>query len=137
MGMFCPDILTLFFEANGSLSGRESRACDPPPAGKGNPKSPYRYTPQFVAGFERQVEEWKAELGFVESPILVREFHDKQSGVRILPVPEHLLDLSWAEDEEERQEAEEGRRHWEAEGSFVFRWADDYWMNRDGEIEST
>jgi hypothetical protein len=137
MGLLCPHLVAYFFSPAGDLQEREARAWHyPAPRMKGN--GPFQiYDDEFERRLNLQRDEWKQAMGFKESPIRVKEFFDKENSVGIEPLPEHMLDLSWCEDEEEQQLVEQGRDEWIAEGKFVFYWAKDYFMTRDGEVESS
>jgi hypothetical protein len=55
------------------------------------------------------------------------------------PAVEEEQDLDEAEydDAEELQELVEERERWLADGSFVWWWAKDYYMSREGKVDST
>ena len=154
MGLLCPHVVAYFFDREGRFLGSERqpwnhpapRMCMPPelahiptimPPGLG----PYKISdPEFQRALSAQLEQWQAILGYNSTSIRVRMFFDAQHCVGIRPIPDclkptkrNLADLS----ADERDEAERERQEWLNEGRFVWWWGKDYWMNSDGEVEST
>jgi len=160
MGLLCPKLVAVFFDADGNLLQVESRPLSrlPPRQGaigvswetdvgvlslEGVRPGPYQvYDPHFQAALTRDLAAWKREIQFQDAPITVREFFldDRFLGIRRLP--DHLQEFkenpdNVAKDEEERRGLEDRIREWESLGQFVLLWGEDYWMSRDGDVEST
>jgi hypothetical protein len=160
MGLLCPELVAIFFDVAGDLLQVESRAltCLPPrqrvvsvswetnvgiQSLEGPRPGPFQlFDPHFQDTLARDLAAWKREIRFQETPITVREFflNDRYLGIRRLP--DHLAefrenpDLA-AESEEERREVGDRIREWESLGQFVLWWGKDYYVNRDGDVEST
>ncbi|MFO0964159.1 MAG: hypothetical protein U0793_01045 [Gemmataceae bacterium] len=96
------------------------------------------FTSAFEKALAKQLREWKKELGFRAGAIKIRAFLDKRYPVGVALLPDHLeRDEIKKLDEDERREFEKSRGEWLAEGQFVWWWAKDYYMAKDGEVEST
>jgi hypothetical protein len=140
MGLLCPEVVAVFFDAEGNYLGCEARPWSKE-AGDiaGNP--PHNiFGVYFQALIAEQMEEWQTELRFRKATIRVKEFWVKGRPVGIEELPSHLRDIetaAWIANEEERQGLRESRDRWLAEGNFVFWWAKDFFMSRKGEVEST
>jgi hypothetical protein len=135
MGLLCPNLVTFFFTASGAPGDKRRDACDPAPPQNGGAYQIYDRA--FVAGFKKQLAAWQKRLGFVEGPVLLESFFDDESYVGIVDLPDHLEDMGWATNLDERRALEAERQRWIERGAFVFYWAKDYWMSREGEVEST
>jgi len=86
------------------------------------------------------LEQWRKELGIVPGKITVQRFSLPDLGVGIDDFPDDFDDvLSRPEfyGEESVQSVHEESARWQEQGNFVFWWGKDYYMSRDGEVEST
>jgi hypothetical protein len=137
MGLLCPYLTAFFFDPQGSLLEKERRLWNHP--------APWQngcyniYDTDFEAALIQQKSDWQSEIGFQPGLIRVKAFFDDEDTVGIEPLPEHYLNLETPdefEDEEERQEWIRDRDAWLERGDFVW-WARDYYMNSNGEVEST
>jgi hypothetical protein len=139
MGLLCPHLVAYFFDADGTLLGGERRLWNTA-AERMSENGPYiLHGEPFCSALERQKQEWKDVLGFRSATIRVKEFFDSEHFVGIEPLPARYQDLETSEesqDEEERRQLMQMRDSWLADGSFVWWWAEDYWMSKDGEVES-
>ncbi|HEY7155408.1 MAG TPA: hypothetical protein VH575_15710 [Gemmataceae bacterium] len=140
MGLLCPHLVAYFFDPQGNLLAKESRPWDHPAPTMGA-NGPYRiYDTEFQAALDRQLRGWQAEIGFRPGTIRVKAFLDEEEPVGIELLPEHYRDIDpVAEypDEEDRREFLKARDQWVRQGKFVWWWAKDYFMSRDGKVEST
>jgi hypothetical protein len=140
MGLLCPHLVAYFFGADGKLLGDEHRLWQKAPPRFGT-DGPYKIGDNdFQLALTKQLQDWRAEIGFQPQTISVRAFWDERHPVGIELLPEHLQDLDtadWFEDEDERQEYVTSREEWLAEGKYVWWWAKDYFVNADGEVESS
>jgi hypothetical protein len=110
LGLLCPNLVLYRFDGSGRPIGREIRPWSYPAVRR---HGIYQlHDPAFRESLARQLADWRAELGLVDGPIEVEQFVDETQGVGMEP-------------------SEEG------ECAFIFWWAKDYWMNEDGEVEST
>jgi hypothetical protein len=110
IGLLCPNIILYRFDAIGRRIGREIHPWNfPAPLDNGIYQI---FDPTFQARIRDQISRWKTELGFKEEKVDVQLFYDVEQDVGI--------------------EVDEARGC-----AFVFWWAKDYWMNENGEVEST
>jgi len=161
MGLLFPYLVAYIFSEDGSLFGREVRDCEYLPPNIQNNFNIYDKV--FQENLENQFEAWKNQIGFQPETVKVKVFFDEDFQVGIEEIPEHLketheggspfkrwlnivgeiseeevLDGDWPEEtQEEREDREEGLKEWLENGNFVFWWAKDYYMSKDGKVEST
>jgi len=110
LGLLCPNIVLYRFNGDGNQIGRDVRPWLYPAE---QHQGVYNiYEPKFRERLVKQIADWQAELGFVEDRIDVAPFYDEEQGVGI-ELPE------------------------KDECAFVFWWAKDYWMDAQGDVEST
>jgi len=141
MGLLCPQLVAFFFDPQGNLLGREERPWSAEAAELAGTPPPYRiYAEGFQALITAQRQEWQTEIGCREATIRIKEFLDDEYSVGIEILPDHYQNLDTSSedyDAEELQELVEEREEWLAAGNFVWWWAKDYYMSREGEVEST
>lgn len=140
MGLLCPKLVAFFFDSKGNLLGHEKRAWSDDAAKMVENNSCTIYSDGFRVLIDKQKKEWQAELGFRPATIRVKAFYDGEYPVGIQVLPEHYKDIetaTWFRDEEDRQEFIKSRDRWLAEENFVWWWARDYYMSKDGDVEST
>jgi hypothetical protein len=140
MGLLCPNLVAYFFNRDGTLLGRENRLWNVP-ARRMDGNGPYLiYDPEFVEALNLQLGEWQSQLGFRPSTIWIKPFFDDEHPVGIELLPEHYRDLDhadWIDHEEDREGLKRLRDQWIEWGNFVWWWAKDYFMSREGKVEST
>ncbi len=139
MGLLCPWLVAYFFNHDGEIIGGERQQWNHPAPRMGE-DSPYRiYDPAFGVAIAAQMKAWQTKLGFKQGKIEIQEFFDEELYVGITVLPDHLEleEIEEEDDLEERKYLEEDRANWFANGNFVWWWAKDYWMSKDGDIEST
>jgi len=139
MGLLCPNLVAFFFDADGVHSGAEQRTWDTPA-----PTHPHtgRYLlgdDAFQSALDLQISGWQDELGFVPAPVHIHAFVDQEKWVGVELIPEHLLPEQIADEEDptRREQLHDIAAEWRDSGWFVWWWAKDYWMNAEGEVEST
>ena len=142
MGLLCPTLVTVFFDANGQYESCVAVDLTTPPPRMGD-KGPYEiYDPAFRKSLNQDIEQFKRQNGFSKQPIRVQQFHVDTRGIGIDLLPSHLAEFrqnpnAVAESEEQRKNLQKDLDDWEDAGNFVLCWAKDYWMAPGGEVEST
>ncbi len=138
IGLLCPHLVAYFFSSEGVLLSREERVWNHP-APRVKDVGPFNvYDEQFVQMLDRQIEEWRSEIGLVWQPIKVQPFFDNHVGAQAMPLD--IDDFSWCQDDEALEEAQSYFKDWQERskrGDWVFYWSKDYEMTADGEVEST
>ncbi|BDI30148.1 hypothetical protein CCAX7_21990 [Capsulimonas corticalis] len=84
--------------------------------------------------------QWQREIGFAPATISVKKFFLEDQWIGIQDLPDHfqeVLDNPDDYDEEERKDADEEILRWKEEGTFVLKWCEEYWLSRDGDVESS
>ena len=134
LGLLSPQVVLYFFDADGVLLERQARDWEHPAPRLGESDIWLIGNAEFKRRLAGQITRWQQEIGFAPGAIRVRWFFDEEYSVGIATLPESLRDLSWCEDEAERQEMKAEIKEWQAEGRFVFFWAKEYLMAPDGEV---
>jgi hypothetical protein len=139
MGLLCPNLVAYFFDANGNLLGDENRSWNHPAPRKG--AGPYQiYDEAFQSALAAQFQEWQQTLGFSLCAIRVREFLDERHPVGIELFPDSLqptVDEWQSMNEQEQQDVQQAQTKWKVSGTFVWWWAEDYWIKPDGTVGSS
>ncbi len=132
MGLLCLYLVAFFFDPKGNYLETQKRVLH----------FMKRHQPPYDI-YDKRIEErlhvWQEEIGLRPKTIKVKRFMSAD-GAGIEDLPGHyqqFLEDPSQFDEEGRQYYPELIRDWREEGSFVFWWAKDYWMSRNGEVEST
>jgi hypothetical protein len=129
-------VIAIFFDRNGRLLGYELREIAPEPAVVGdNPHDRRR-----LAKLTGALRKWQSELGFIRGPIEVWKFNCE--GVKVEDLPEHYQDflanaVATEPDKTKWPEWRELIQRWRDRGMFVLWWGKDYWMDAEGNVEST
>src|SRR5262249_54108463 len=90
LGLLCPEVVAYFFGAEGTLVSVQRQPWRTPAARMIN-HGPYQiHEPIFEAAIQRQISDWKTELGITDGPISVEAFFDEELFVGVEDVPEHL-----------------------------------------------
>jgi hypothetical protein len=142
MSPFQTGPIALFFDDEGRLLGRERRrTTEPAPmwTGGGPSQIPGDW---FERAILRRFRGWQDEIGLEPGTIRVRGFFldEEQLGIKDMPdhFAEYLADpANFILDEEETLDWPGLIEDWRRAGRFVLWWGKDYWMEADGEIEST
>ncbi len=95
----------------------------------------------FLAAFSRETSELPLVVqSFVPGTISVKAFSLPELGLGIQDLPDHyqdFLDHPENNNEDERQHYPKEIDEWRESGSFVLLRNEDYYLNADGEIESS
>jgi hypothetical protein len=132
MGVQLPDIVAVEFSAAGELLHVLSRriALDPP-----------QNTLDLDSSEVREaLDAQQSELGFVPGTIAVRKFFLPDLWIGIADLPEHyqdVIDRPEDYDKERLQELQGDIQTWLDGGDFVLYWVEDYYLNAQGELESS
>lgn len=140
LGLLCPSLVAVWFDANGKYLDYEERPWGAAAAELAGREPPYNISgDRFGELIAEQLKAWQAELGFNAATIRVEQFRLPGLGIAIQELPGWALEIetaTWLTDAE-RQEYRKARDQWVADGKFVFWWGRSYHMSRDGEVEST
>jgi hypothetical protein len=132
MGLWCPDLIALYFAEDGTFLDFERR----PVVFFQNVKPTYQI-------YDRRIDElldnWQREMGFQAALIRVKKFILPEVGISIDDYDSHVLEIldDPKASEEEKDEIREEMQEWDAEGQFVLNWGNDYWLDHTGEIVSS
>ena len=141
MGLLCPELVTVLFDAEGNYLCSEERPWSAAAAKVAGHKPPYDICNEpFQKLIAAELTEWQNELGYRPGTIRVKTFWADNHHVGIDQLPYHYRDLEtadWIPNEEERREMMASRDRWLADGDFVFWWAKDYFMSKEGDVTST
>ena len=161
MGLLCPYLVVVYFDANGGYLSLEEVELTLPPQQEGATRiyweesngtikevktaKPLVYNtrnPEFHESLEKDIRAWWKKFGFRKQAIDIQEFfiEERYLGIRLLP--EYLKEFiedpeEIAEDQEDAAEYQEILDRWRASGKFVFWWGKDYWFGKNGKVEST
>jgi hypothetical protein len=132
MGLLCPNLVAVFFDSSGNFLETQKRALP-----FMRPKGPYDIYDKRIGP---QLRCWQKEIGFRPGTVKVRRFSLPEEGVGIDDLPGHFQEFVDERSQFIESDGEDYRemiRAWQDAGNFVFWWAKDYWMDRDGDVEST
>jgi hypothetical protein len=132
MGLFCPDLLAFFFDAEGNLLGVDDR---PVPFFRGVPP-PYNIYDERIAPL---LDAWQREIGFRPTTITVKKFFSPEHHIGIEDYPSHFEEIlsDPGADEEEKRATRDSIRLLDEGGQFVLFWGNDYWLDSSGEVVSS
>jgi hypothetical protein len=141
MGLLCPAVAAYFFDAEGNYLASERRRWSAGAAKLAGRKPPYTiFGCHFRELTAQQTKAWQTELGFRPGNIYVKQFSNRDHTVGIEILPSHYQDLETTArltTEVERRQLIASRDQWLEDGSFVWWWGKDYYMSKEGEVEST
>ena len=90
MGLLCPELVAVFFDAEGEFLMVERRPWDSP-APLMSPQGPYRMSDRaFRRDVSQQIQEWQTEIGFHPGTIQVRPFNVTENLIKLEQFPEYL-----------------------------------------------
>jgi hypothetical protein len=143
LGFHLPGLIALFFNAQGTLTDVQTvafsdellREWDNPPYDARDPNKAIR-----VKGLA-ELRNLQQDIDFVEGAILVQPFTLKPvHNVYLTELPEEYRDAvddpEQFDDEEELADAFDHIRKWKEAGMFALGWDVEYFMNRDGTINT-
>jgi hypothetical protein len=144
MGLYCPNLVAIFFDGKGNLLDVQQRVlrfmAEGGERGVGISIYDERIEPELLS--------WQAELGFQPTTISVHKFvvleggggkgeaECQRDGIGIQDYPAFFYDAlanPHAYAEEERSHVQEELPRWEKDGQFVLWWGNDYWFDSTGE----
>ena len=138
MGLDCPEVVAVFFDASGGLIGHESRRLEflPRGGGKGGADGVYDINDERIPS---RVAAWQADLGFRPSLIRVKPFFLDELGIGITDYPDHFGEIlvDPAASDAEKDDVRDSIRLWDADGQFVLYWGNDYWLDDSGAVVSS
>jgi len=136
MGLLCPELVAVFFDSEGNLLEVQKRAL-PFKLKRMGEDGPFDI---YDGRIPEQLLQWQKAMGFRPATIRVKMFFLPEQGIGIEDLPNHFrefLEDPSNFDKEEREYYPGLINEWKKEESFVLWWAKDYYMNKEGEIEST
>jgi hypothetical protein len=139
LGLLAPDILIYRFDMDGNYLKCERAALINNPK-KDDETGIYVLDSTFMARFSSELVKVKHLIGYQARTIRINEFFDLEHYVGILPYPsdyQNFLDSPDGFSDEEKRIYESHVSRWDKDGNFVFCWGEEYWMNSEGEIESS
>jgi hypothetical protein len=131
MGVQRPRLTMVEFDANGKfvqVSFREATSAE------GNVKA------EAEDQLNIELLIWQKEVGFKPRTISVKPFFLSDLWIGIKDLPDHyqeVLDNPEKFDEQRRQVLEEDIHNWYDDGNFVFYWDEEYYLDEEGELESS
>lgn len=139
IGVQSPDLVGVVFSVNGeylrTLTKQISQKRQLATQGKSE------FVPDFVEDdFSAYIYEWQMELKVISGTISVKQFYLSERYIGISDLPEHYQEvLDHPEDfsEERLRELQGDVQAWRENGEFVLYWDEDYYLNREGKLEST
>lgn len=139
MGLLAPYVVVYSFNPDGSYHKRELIQLAHPPR-RDAESGVYDLNSQFMTRFSGELDEVKRQIGYQPDSVSIQEFFDPAQYVGVSSLPsdyQEFLDYPDRFAEEEKQAYESHITQWKNDGNFVFCWAEEYWMNKNGEIESS
>jgi hypothetical protein len=136
MGVLLPELVCVEFDAQGNLREVVTReiARQFLPMRNGI----YRAENWILKAL---LQQWQEELEITSGTICVKPFEIPERGIGIRDLPDHYQEIVNGStqylDEEELRAAQEDIRAWLEHGDFVLCWAEEYYMDHDGELVAT
>ena len=88
----------------------------------------------------RELRNWQQEVGFTGATISIQQFFLSDRYIGIKNLPDHyqeVLNQPEEYDANRRRELQEDVHLWIERGDFVLYWDEEYYLNQDGELESS
>jgi hypothetical protein len=141
LGLHYPDFVALFFDQDGNLIDVQTKEV-PDPTKNEEFWGPYLTFPaQHQKNARRALRAWLKDMRFKPGTVRVKKFYLPDRPIGIQDLPQHLEEFlnkpEIIEDREERAQWYGDINDWRKEGMFVFSFGKDYWMDKNGGIEST
>lgn len=135
MGLLCPFITIIIFDANGKYLETKQELWEYP-APKMGMDGPYQiYNKGFVKNLDQQIKNIQTNIAFIEGTVSIEEFESDVVESALYIMPNHLDEID-LEDEDSAYLIEE-KESWINSKSHCFLWAEEYWLSVDGEMESS
>ncbi len=143
MGLYCPNLVAIFFDKEGTLLGVQQRVLGFMIEDAERGVATYVYDERI----ELELSSWQAELGFQPATIRVHKFvvleesgkkdeaECQRDGIGIQDYPALYYDLLANPQAYTEADAEYVRNElprWEKDGQFVLWWGNDYWFDGTG-----
>ncbi len=144
MGLYCPDLVALFFNTAGDYLGHEERRLEFLQRNDvivdGVPiEGLVAFYDIYDQRIDPRLRAWQAELGFRDLADRVKKFSVPTLGIAIEDEPDHFREI--LEDpetsEEEKADVRDSMADWYEDGQFVLLWRNDYWLDSTGEVVSS
>jgi hypothetical protein len=144
MGLYCPDLVAIFFDASGDLICHEARHLEFLQRSgvivDGEPiEGMVGYYDIYDERIPRRIVAWQGGLQFRSTTIRVKRFFLGELGIGIEDYPSHfgeILDDPGSSDEY-KDDVRDSMRLWDADGQFVLHWGNDYWLDDSGQVTSS
>ena len=130
MGIQLPELVMVEFDSTGGYVGTTIR----------NTSSVVHLPETGEEDMSRELQNWQQELGFTGATITIQPFFllDRYIGIKDLPDHyEEVLNQPEAYSASRRRELQEDVRLWNERGDFVLYWDEEYYLNQDGELDSS
>jgi hypothetical protein len=146
MGILDDEIVAVIFDSHGRLLAVETRSPNIKPDSTLRESNPGAYWTHvyevFLPSAEATLRELQEKSGFVPGVIRIQEFSVPNRRISVQLMPDFLNEFlsdpqSHAENDEDAQEYYEIIEAFKSFDQFVFRWGKEFWMSRDGDIQST
>lgn len=128
IGVQLPELVAVVFDRHGTFERITTRQLRSATAGPDDDR---------VAS---ELDEMIRDLRFAASPIEVKRFFLDDFWIGIKAMPDHfeeVLEHPDHFDETQRAILRDEMAKWIARGDFVLYWCEEYYLNRDGEVESS
>lgn len=135
MGVLMPELVMVEFDGDGNYLGITTREI--PKQFLSVINDIYRIEGYIQSAL---IENWQDEIGLMPGTISVKKFFLPDRWIGIQDLPDHfqeILDQPEVYDEEFRREIQDEMKQWLDSGNFVFWWGNDYYLNQEGEVESS
>ena len=135
MGLLCPNLVTVFFDADGHYLDAHVAPWEHP-APKMQENGPFHIDdPAFAEQFQKQMCEYQTQIGFSEGRIGIHPFESPDVDCWLKRMPADLDDLD--PDDPDYEDLCEERDDWIYGENHVFGWAEEYWISPNGEVETS
>jgi len=87
-----------------------------------------------------EMEKWQKEIGFTAATISINQFFLSDRGIGITDLPEHyqaVRNHPETYNAKRLKELQDDIRTWNEADNFVLYWVEEYYLNQDGELESS
>jgi hypothetical protein len=138
LGLLAPDVVVYHFDGEGKYMRKEVISLAHPPT-KEQYTGIYRLDSEFMTQFSSELDEIKSRVGYRPGAVSIQSFFDPTHHVGLMAYPstyQEFLDFPERFSEQQKKAYGLHLEKWTNDRNFVFCWAEEYWMNHQGEIES-
>lgn len=135
MGPQMPELVLVEFDTDGTYLRTATRHTDVTTNSDENLRFGTWYDEYLT-----EISRWQAEIGFVPHTITVKPFFLDERWIGIRDLPDHyqdVLDNPTIVTEERYKDIHRGVQAWLERGNFVLFWDEDYYLNSDGDVDSS